>query len=134
MIKDKAETQRKEECRRCHPRKWPIEPDVASTPRRHRSRDIGFRHSALVRVTHWVITLSFFALVLSGGEIVVSHPRFYWGETGNVLTKPLFKIANSCFAKSRSHRLRICVAGSERMEPGLHFQSAWALVGMACFM
>ncbi|MGC2648503.1 MAG: hypothetical protein WA261_19620, partial [Candidatus Sulfotelmatobacter sp.] len=41
------------------------------------------RHSALVRVTHWITTLCFFALLVSGVEIVISHPRFYWGETGN---------------------------------------------------
>jgi cytochrome b subunit of formate dehydrogenase len=40
------------------------------------------RHSALVRVTHWVHTLSFFALIVSGVAILIAHPRFYWGETG----------------------------------------------------
>src|SRR5271163_613132 len=50
------------------------------------------RHSALVRVTHWIITLCFFALLVSGVEILVSHPRFYWGETGNDLTIAWLKI------------------------------------------
>jgi ABC-type phosphate/phosphonate transport system permease subunit len=50
------------------------------------------RHSAVVRVTHWITTLCFFALLVTGAEIVISHPRFYWGETGNVLTKPLFQL------------------------------------------
>ena len=50
------------------------------------------RHSALVRVTHWITTLCFLALLVSGIEIVISHPRFYWGETGNVLTTPLFQL------------------------------------------
>jgi hypothetical protein len=50
------------------------------------------RHSALVRVTHWIATLCFFALLVTGIEIVISHPRFYWGETGNVLTTPLFQL------------------------------------------
>ena len=50
------------------------------------------RHSVLVRVTHWVTTLCFVALLVSGAEIVISHPRFYWGETGNVLTPTLFKL------------------------------------------
>ena len=44
------------------------------------------RHSAIVRVTHWMTALCFFALLVSGIEIVISHPRFYWGENGNVLT------------------------------------------------
>src|SRR5881398_3790500 len=46
------------------------------------------RHSGLVRVTHWLITFAFFALLVSGGEIVLSHPRFYWGEIGNVNMRP----------------------------------------------
>src|SRR5713101_7418425 len=50
------------------------------------------RHSALVRVTHWITTICFFALLLTGIEIVISHPRFYWGETGTVLTPPLFQL------------------------------------------
>ena len=51
------------------------------------------RHTALVRVTHWLTTLCFLALLISGLEIVVSHPRFYWGESGNVLTPALFSLA-----------------------------------------
>src|SRR5271166_4554492 len=50
------------------------------------------RHSAVVRVTHWLTVIAFFALLISGGEIVISHPRFYWGEVGNVMTPPLFTL------------------------------------------
>ena len=50
------------------------------------------RHSALVRATHWITALCFLALLVSGIEIVISHPRFYWGETGNILTTPLFQL------------------------------------------
>lgn len=44
------------------------------------------RYSLLVRITHWIAALSILALLVTGGEIVLSHPRFYWGETGNVNT------------------------------------------------
>jgi cytochrome b561-like protein len=50
------------------------------------------RHAAVVRITHWITALCFLALLVSGIEILISHPRFYWGETGNVLTAPLFKL------------------------------------------
>src|ERR1700747_1040697 len=50
------------------------------------------RHSAIVRVTHWSTTLCFLALLVSGIELVISHPRFYWGEVGSVLTTPLFQL------------------------------------------
>jgi thiosulfate reductase cytochrome b subunit len=86
------------------------------------------RHSALVRVTHWITTLCFFALLVSGFEIVISHPRFYWGETGNVLTQPLFKIP---IPSSRS----LVPTGYGYVMPDqngwsryLHFQSAWVVV------
>jgi hypothetical protein len=36
------------------------------------------RHAALVRVTYWITTLAFVALLVSEGEIVLSHPRSYW--------------------------------------------------------
>jgi thiosulfate reductase cytochrome b subunit len=42
------------------------------------------RHSALVRVTHWIHTLAFFGLIVSGVAILIAHPRLYWGETGAV--------------------------------------------------
>jgi Prokaryotic cytochrome b561 len=46
----------------------------------------------LVRVTHWITVISFVALLVTGVEILISHPRFYWGEVGNSLTRPLFQI------------------------------------------
>lgn len=86
------------------------------------------RHSIFVRVTHWLTTIAFLALLVSGLEIVVSHPRFYWGETGNVNTRPLFKVP---IPSSRA----MVPTGYGYMLPDqngwsryLHFQSAWLLV------
>ena len=42
------------------------------------------RHSAVVRITHWVVVLSVIGLLVSGIGILISHPRLYWGETGYV--------------------------------------------------
>jgi Ni/Fe-hydrogenase b-type cytochrome subunit len=42
------------------------------------------RHSALVRVTHWINALSFLGLVITGVIILLAHPRLYWGEAGAV--------------------------------------------------
>jgi hypothetical protein len=50
------------------------------------------RHGAVVRATHWITVIAFLALLISGAEIVISHPRFYWGEVGNALTRPLFTL------------------------------------------
>ena len=46
----------------------------------------------MVRITHWLTVISFVALLITGAEIVISHPRFYWGETGNVNMHPLFTL------------------------------------------
>jgi thiosulfate reductase cytochrome b subunit len=86
------------------------------------------RHSAWVRVTHWLITIAFFALLITGGEIVLSHPRFYWGETGNVNTRPWL---NLHLPSSRG----IVPTGYGYVLPDqngwsryLHFQAAWLAV------
>jgi thiosulfate reductase cytochrome b subunit len=38
------------------------------------------RHSALVRVTHWINALSLLLLLLSGLQIFNAHPKLYWGQ------------------------------------------------------
>lgn len=40
-----------------------------------------FRHPVVVRITHWVNLASLVILLLSGLQILCSHPAFYWGET-----------------------------------------------------
>jgi thiosulfate reductase cytochrome b subunit len=86
------------------------------------------RHAALVRVTHWVITLCFFALLVTGAEIVVSHPRFYWGETGNVLTEPLFKLPIPSSRRLVPTGYGYVLPDQNGWSRALHFQTAWVLV------
>jgi len=86
------------------------------------------RHSALVRVTHWVTTLCFFALLVTGIEIVISHPRFYWGEQGNINTTPLFKIPIPASRESVPTGYGYVLPDQNGWSRYLHFQSAWALV------
>jgi thiosulfate reductase cytochrome b subunit len=86
------------------------------------------RHSALVRVTHWITTLCFFALLVSGAEIVISHPRFYWGETGNVLTTPLFKIPIPSSRALVPTGYGYVLPDQNGWSRALHFQSAWVAV------
>ena len=75
------------------------------------------RHSAMVRVTHWVNTLSFFCLLVSGIAIILAHPRFYWGETGGVGGPSLFDLP-----------LPFVLVGQTGWGRYLHFQSAWLFV------
>jgi thiosulfate reductase cytochrome b subunit len=86
------------------------------------------RHSALVRFTHWVTVLCFIALLVSGIELVISHPRFYWGETGNNLTSTLFKIPIPASRALVPTGYGYTLPDQNGWSRYLHFQSAWVLV------
>jgi thiosulfate reductase cytochrome b subunit len=86
------------------------------------------RHTALVRVTHWITTLCFFALLVSGTEIVISHPRFYWGETGNVLTPALFELPIPASRPSVPTGYGFVLPDQNGWSRYLHFQAAWIAV------
>jgi thiosulfate reductase cytochrome b subunit len=86
------------------------------------------RHSAFVRITHWITTLCFFALLLSGVEIVISHPRFYWGETGNDLTPTLFKLPIPASRTLVPTGYGYVLPDQNGWSRYLHFQAAWVLV------
>jgi thiosulfate reductase cytochrome b subunit len=90
--------------------------------------DVRPRHSALVRITHWITTLAFLALLVSGLEIVMSHPRFYWGEAGNVLSKPLFKLPVPSSRATVPTGYSYVLPDQNGWSRYLHFQSAWVLV------
>lgn len=86
------------------------------------------RHAAFVRVTHWVTALCFLTLLISGTNILLSHPRFYWGETGNSLTPPLFTLP---VPASRAHvptGYDFVLPDQNGWSRSLHFQSAWVAV------
>src|SRR5260370_38980467 len=86
------------------------------------------RHSAIVRVTHWIITLCFLALLVSGVEILISHPRFYWGETGNVLTPPLFKLPIPASRATVPTGYGYVLPDQNGWGRDLHFAAAWFAV------
>src|SRR5947208_9563593 len=86
------------------------------------------RHAALVRVTHWITALCFFALLVSGIEIVISHPRFYWGETGNVLTTPLFQLPIPSSRALVPTGYGYVLPDQNGWSRYLHFQAAWIAV------
>jgi thiosulfate reductase cytochrome b subunit len=75
------------------------------------------RHSAVVRITHWITTMSFFALLVSGVAILLAHPRLYWGETGGVGTPSLIDLP-----------LPFVLVGQTGWGRYLHFLSAWVCV------
>jgi thiosulfate reductase cytochrome b subunit len=86
------------------------------------------RHAALVRVTHWLTALCFLALLISGLEIVVSHPRFYWGESGNVLTPALFSFPIPSSRATVPTGYGYVLPDQNGWSRSLHFEAAWVLV------
>ena len=102
------------------------------------------KHRFWVKVSHWVVTLSFLFLAYSGFEIFMVHPRLYWGEVGNDLTpallelpvsrnykhggwddhKPFFDEVNSPISASRTYK----IFNQNGWGRSLHFLAAWFLV------
>jgi len=75
------------------------------------------QHTAMVRFTHWVNTLSFLGLLVSGIAILLSHPRLYWGEAGNVEMPSLIDLP-----------LPFVLRNQNGWGRSLHFLSAWVCV------
>ena len=82
----------------------------------------------MVRATHWLTFIAFVALVVTGGEIVISHPRFYWGEVGNVNTKPLFVIPIPSSRDTVPTGYSYVMPDQNGWSRYLHFEAAWVAV------
>lgn len=101
-------------------------------------------HARWVRISHWIVTASVLALVVSGFFILMVHPRLYWGKAGNDLTpallelpisrnyrhggwdKPVPFFANAAGLVSASRTYDIF--NQNGWARSLHFLSAWFLV------
>jgi thiosulfate reductase cytochrome b subunit len=86
------------------------------------------RHSSVIRVTHWLTVVAFLALLITGGEIVISHPRFYWGEVGNVNVRPLFTLPIPSSRDTVPTGYNYVMPDQNGWSRYLHFQAAWLLV------
>ena len=86
------------------------------------------RHTAVVRATHWITTLCFFALLVTGIEILISHPRFYWGEAGNVSTPSLFDLPIPASRGAVKTGYGFVLPDQNGWSRSLHFQAGWVAV------
>jgi thiosulfate reductase cytochrome b subunit len=100
---------------------------VVSSPERR----VAPRHAGVVRLTHWVTAASFVLLLWSGIEILISHPRLYWGEYGNVNTPALFQVPIPSSRASVPTGYGYVLPDQNGWSRSLHFQSGWALVIVA---
>lgn len=85
-------------------------------------------HPRFVRMTHWLTTISTIALMVSGIELVISHPRFYWGEVGNVNTTPIFSIPIPSSRATVPTGYSFVLPDQNGWSRSLHFQSAWLML------
>jgi thiosulfate reductase cytochrome b subunit len=74
------------------------------------------RRLLVVRITHWIAVLSVLALLASGAGILISHPRLYWGEVGNIGTESLVDLPIAF------------IIGPSVWNRPIHFLAAWGLV------
>jgi thiosulfate reductase cytochrome b subunit len=74
------------------------------------------RRLLVVRITHWIAVLGVLISLASGIGILVSHPRLYWGETGNIATESLLDLPIPF------------IIGPSIWNRPIHFFSAWILV------
>ncbi len=72
--------------------------------------------------------MCFLALLVSGVEILISHPRFYWGEAGNVLTPALFKLPIAASRATVPTGYGYVLPDQNGWSRYLHFQAAWVAV------
>lgn len=94
------------------------------------------RHSGLVRATHWLTFAAFVALLISGAEIVISHPRFYWGEEGNVNTRPWIVLPIPASRDTVPTKFHYVMPDQNGWSRYLHFEAAWVsvLTGLLYFI
>lgn len=102
-------------------------------------------HRWWVRISHWTITLAFFGLVFTGIEILMVHPRLYWGEVGNDLTPALIELPISRNYKHGGYEKKMAFFDNNPNSPvsasrtydifnqngwgrSLHFLLAWIVV------
>ena len=81
-----------------------------------------------MRATHWITAAAFAALLITGIEILISHPRFYWGRAGNVRMTPLFQFPIPASRGSVPTGYGYVLPDQNGWSRYLHFQSAWLAV------
>ncbi len=79
-------------------------------------------------MTHWITVISFIALLVTGIEILISHPRFYWGEVGHSQTSAWFTIPIPSSRSTVPSGYGYVLPDQNGWSRYLHFEAAWALV------
>ena len=65
---------------------------VQNPPRTRRGRELIYRHTVFVRLSHWLNAICFAVLLMSGLQIFNAHPMLHWGVKGDEADPALFSI------------------------------------------
>jgi len=89
------------------------------------------RHARWVRISHAIAAISLVTLAFSGSEILMVHPRLYWGDAGNDLTPALVELPISRNYKHggwTGEARTYDIFNQNGWGRSLHFLAAWWLV------
>jgi len=59
------------------------EPMLAPAQADRGDHEVIYRHTRVVRITHWINVVCILLLLMSGLQIFNAHPRLYWGQKGD---------------------------------------------------
>lgn len=77
----------------------PVAQVVADAPQ---SGDLIARHPLLIRLCHWSLVTAIFMLLMSGLNILNTHPALYWGEDGHKGMRPVIGVEMTDISKDRA--------------------------------
>jgi thiosulfate reductase cytochrome b subunit len=67
-------------------------PDLAAPQTPPAGREIIYRHTVIVRLTHWINVICISLLLMSGLQIFNAHPMLYWGQYGADADRPFIEM------------------------------------------
>ena len=60
--------------------------------RRRPRREVIYRHTLIVRLSHWINAVVIFLMIGTGLNIFNAHPMLYWGQKGDMYDRPFVSI------------------------------------------
>jgi len=68
------------------------EDSIQNPPRTRSGRELIYRHTVFVRVSHWLNAFCFLVLLMSGLQIFNAHAMLHWGVKGDEADPAIFSI------------------------------------------
>jgi thiosulfate reductase cytochrome b subunit len=94
-------------------------------------REVIYRHTVVVRLTHWINVLCLALLLISGLRLFNYHPALYWGNYGYRGVAPVFAIGSTIDPANGAPVGLTLIAGSTFVTTGVLGVSADPERGMA---